>query len=152
MGPLKGIKEYILKFIPAEMNSKDFTEMQRFCLSSLWTFTSSGIFQFRPVYLLMMSLRTPKDIYLENMGHLSLLAALTHARQTSSSRGIIITTRRNWPIRSITWRDTTHFDSEDDYRTGCRNVNHGGQQQSFSGLRSPGRSSLLLIHFIENAY
>lgn len=29
MGPLKGIKEYILKFIPAEMNSKDFTEMQR---------------------------------------------------------------------------------------------------------------------------
>ena len=48
MGPLKGIKEYILKFIPAEMNSKDFTEMQRFCLSSLWTFTSSGIFQLRP--------------------------------------------------------------------------------------------------------
>ena len=39
-----------------------------------------------------------------------------------------ITSRLNWPIRSITrvytinWRDTTHFDSEDDYRTGCRNV------------------------------
>ena len=32
------------------------------------------------------------------------------------------------------------FDSEDDYRTGCRNVSHC-QQQSYSGLRSPGRSN-----------
>ena len=30
-------------------------------------------------------------------------------------------------------------DPEDDYRTGCRNVSHC-QQQSYSGLRSPGRS------------
>ena len=30
-------------------------------------------------------------------------------------------------------------DSEDGYRTGCRNVSHC-QQQSYSGLRSPGRS------------
>ena len=29
--------------------------------------------------------------------------------------------------------------SEDDYRTGCRNVSHCQQQQSYSGLRSPGR-------------
>ena len=36
-----------------------------------------------------------------------------------------ITSRLNWPIRSIqrelntiNWRETTHFDSEDDYRTG----------------------------------
>ena len=29
------------------------------------------------------------------------------------------------------------FDSEDDYRTGCRNVSHCQQQQSYSGLRSP---------------
>ena len=36
--------------------------------------------------------------------------------------------------------DTTHFDSEDDYRTGCRNVRNCQQQQSPSGLRSPGRS------------
>ena len=33
----------------------------------------------------------------------------------------------------------THFDSKDDYRTGCRNVSHC-QQQSYSGLRSLGRS------------
>ena len=33
------------------------------------------------------------------------------------------------------------FDSEDDYRTGCRNVSHCQQQQSYSGLRSPGRSN-----------
>ena len=54
----------------------------------------------------------------------------------------------NWPIKSITrvWYyqltscDTTHFDSEDDYRTGCRNVSHCQQQQSYSGLCSPRRS------------
>ena len=34
----------------------------------------------------------------------------------------------------------SHFDSEDDYRTGCRNVSHC-QQQSHSRLRSPGRSN-----------
>ena len=33
----------------------------------------------------------------------------------------------------------TTEDSEDDYRTGCRNVSHCQQQQSYSGLRSPGR-------------
>ena len=31
--------------------------------------------------------------------------------------------------------------TEDDYRTGCRNVSHCQQQQSYSGLRSPGRSN-----------
>ena len=36
---------------------------------------------------------------------------------------------------------TTHVDSEDDYRRGCRNVSHCQQQQSYSGLRSPGRSN-----------
>ena len=47
-----------------------------------------------------------------------------------------ITSWRNWPIRSISeyntinWRDTTHFDSEDDYPTGCRNVSHCQQQYS----------------------
>ena len=41
---------------------------------------------------------------------------------------------------TVNWRDTNHFDSEDDYRTGCRNVSHCQQQQSYSGLRSPGRS------------
>ena len=30
------------------------------------------------------------------------------------------------------------FDSEDDHHTGCRNVSHCQQQQSYSGLRSPG--------------
>ena len=35
-----------------------------------------------------------------------------------------------------------NFDSEDDYRTGCRNVSHCQQQQSYSGLCSPGRSNL----------
>ena len=40
---------------------------------------------------------------------------------------------------TINGRDTTHFDSEDDYRTSCRNVSRGQKQQSYSGLRSPGR-------------
>ena len=35
----------------------------------------------------------------------------------------------------------TTEDSEDDYHTGCRNVSHCQQQQSYSGLRSPGRSN-----------
>ena len=38
---------------------------------------------------------------------------------------------------TINWRDATHFYSEDDYRTGCRNISHCQQQQSYSGLRSP---------------
>ena len=46
-----------------------------------------------------------------------------------------------WYQQSINWRDTTNFDSEDDYRTGCRNVSHCQQQQSYSALRSPGRSN-----------
>jgi len=37
-------------------------------------------------------------------------------------------------------RDTTHFDSEGDYCTGCRNVRNCQQQQSSSGLRLPGQS------------
>ena len=36
--------------------------------------------------------------------------------------------------------DTTHFDSEDDYCTGCWNISHCQQQQSYSGLRSPRHS------------
>ena len=50
----------------------------------------------------------------------------------------------------MNWRDTTHFDSEDDYRTGCRNVTHFQQQQSYSGLRSPGRSNSTIL-IIETA-
>ena len=49
-----------------------------------------------------------------------------------------MTSRLDWPINPINWRDTTHFVSEDDYRTGCGNVNRC-QQQSVSGLRSTGR-------------
>ena len=44
----------------------------------------------------------------------------------------------NW-LETINWRDTTHFDSEDDYSTGCRNVSHCQQQQFYSGIRSTGR-------------
>ena len=32
------------------------------------------------------------------------------------------------------------FDSDDDFRTGCRNASHHYRQQSFSVLHSPGRS------------
>ena len=46
----------------------------------------------------------------------------------------------------MTWRDTTHFDSEDYYRTGCQNVTHCQQQQSYSGLRSLGRSNSTYIY------
>ena len=43
--------------------------------------------------------------------------------------------------RDFCWRSMINdFDSKDDYRTGYRNVSHCQQQQSYSGLRSPGRS------------
>ena len=35
--------------------------------------------------------------------------------------------------------ESAHFDSEDDDRTGCQNVSNCQQQQSYSGLCSPGR-------------
>ena len=43
--------------------------------------------------------------------------------------------------RTVNWRDTTHFDSEDDYHTGYRNVSDCQRQQSYSGLRSQARSN-----------
>ena len=43
-------------------------------------------------------------------------------------------------FNTFNWHDTTHFDSEDDYCKGCRNVSHCKQQQSYSGLCCPGRS------------
>ena len=42
---------------------------------------------------------------------------------------------------SLIVRYTTDFDYEDDCRTGCRNISHCQQQQSYSGLHSPGRSN-----------
>ena len=33
------------------------------------------------------------------------------------------------------------LDSDDDFRSGCRNISHHYRQQSFSGLHSPGRSN-----------
>ena len=39
-------------------------------------------------------------------------------------------------------------DSEDDYCTGCRNVSHCQQQQSYSGLCSPGRSNSTYFRII----
>ena len=41
-----------------------------------------------------------------------------------------------------------HFDSDDDFCSGCRNVSHCHRQQSFSGLPSPGRSHYTIDHFV----
>ena len=43
------------------------------------------------------------------------------------------------PDRKLTIRNS--HDSDDDFRSGCRNVGQCHQQQSFSGLLSPGRSN-----------
>ena len=51
-------------------------------------------------------------------------------------------------FNTINLRDTTHFDSEGDYRTGCRNVSHC-QQQSYSGLRSSGRSCCAYLEIMK---
>ena len=42
-------------------------------------------------------------------------------------------------LNTINCLDTTHFDTEDDYLTGCQNVRQC-QKQSYLGLHSPGRS------------
>ena len=44
-----------------------------------------------------------------------------------------------------------NFDSEDDNHTGCRNVSHC-QQQSFSGLHSPGQSCSTYLWINAEAY
>ena len=56
--------------------------------------------------------------------------------QASKSRS----TNKKCPQSSKSKQYTLHFDSEDDYRTVCRNVSHCQQQQSYSGLHSPRRS------------
>ena len=48
-------------------------------------------------------------------------------------------------IPAINWRDTTHFDSEDDYCTGCSNVSHCQQQQSYSDHVHPNDHTNLLL-------
>ena len=63
------------------------------------------------------------------------------------------TVNNNSPIRDYVHPDdqtqpTNHFDSEDDYRTGCWNVSHRQQQQSYSELRSTGRSSSTFFYLI----
>ena len=40
-------------------------------------------------------------------------------------------------------------DSDDDFRSGCRNVGQCHQQQSFSGLLSPGRSNHSLYFIVK---
>ena len=39
----------------------------------------------------------------------------------------------------VTELESAHFDSEDDYSTGCQNVSNCQQHQSYSGLCSKGR-------------
>ena len=53
----------------------------------------------------------------------------SHVNCVSSVYGIYVLTIRN------------SHDSDDDFRSGCRNVGQCHQQQSFSGLLSPGRSN-----------
>ena len=55
---------------------------------------------------------------------------------------ISLKSRPNWSIRAVTkvkYHQLTRWSTEDDYHTGCRNVSQC-QQQSYSGLRSAGRS------------
>ena len=53
------------------------------------------------------------------------------AQNTTKKQGIAL-------VRTINYS----LDSEDDFRSGCRNVSH--QQQFFSELPSPGRSQMTI--------
>jgi len=50
----------------------------------------------------------------------------------------------------VTYLDLKKIDSEDGFRTGCRNVSH--KQQSFSGFQSPRRSSSIKQIVIVNSF
>ena len=60
-------------------------------------------------------------------------------RQRQRERGIQRQRERQQNNDMMT--ESVVFDSEDEYRTGCRNVSDCQQQQSNSGLRSPRRSN-----------
>ena len=95
--------------------------------------------------------------------------------QRTKQNDLTLPTDRNWPIttderylsltannitakltnqfpqtRLITfdWQTTLSLDSDDDFRSGCRNVSHCHRQQSFSGLPSPGRSHYTIYCFV----
>ena len=81
--------------------------------------------------------------------------------QRTEQNDLTLPTDRNWPIttnerylsltakitakltnqfsptrlRTFDWQTTLSLDSDDDFRSGCRNVSHCHRQQSFSGLR-----------------
>ena len=61
-------------------------------------------------------------------------------RERGQRNSFLLPFIRFFALRSP-FRNTLYYDSEDDYRTGCRNVSHCQQQQSYSGLHSPGRSN-----------
>ena len=73
------------------------------------------------------------NIFLERI---QLLSVLSGIRYTGESAGRELTVLTRILFQSL------YFDSEGDYPTGCRNVTHcRQQQQSYSGLRSPGLSN-----------
>ena len=65
----------------------------------------------------------------------------SHVNCVSSVYGIYVSgqTDQRHKYRKLTIRNS--HDSDDDFRSGCRNVGQCHQQQSFSGLLSPGRSN-----------
>ena len=75
---------------------------------------------------------------------LSLVTTLFYKALHVKGRDLILITLRATDqlpeFKTINWRDAARIDSDDDYRTGCRNVSHCLQQQSYSGRRSPRRS------------
>ena len=59
-----------------------------------------------------------------------------------SGLSIIVWVNVVW--NTINWRDTTHFDSEDNYCTGCRNFSHCQQQSTFN-------RTIILNQFVTSA-
>ncbi|CAH3044093.1 unnamed protein product [Pocillopora meandrina] len=53
-------------------------------------------------------------------------------------------------MNAKTMRHSILFYSDDDFRSGCRNVSHHYRQQSCSGLHSPGRSNYTITCSMKN--
>ena len=68
-------------------------------------------------------------------------AAKRYINQITFSKRIVLNTKCYYKFKERNGNTTVSHASDDDFRSGCRNVGQRHQQQSISGLLSPGRSN-----------
>ena len=79
----------------------------------------------------------PKTYNLFTFWGITKFCVITCTASTLRKCSYLVSDFKAW--NSIQW-NTYHFDSDDNFSSGCRNVSQCHLKQSFSGLHSPGRS------------